>query len=264
LTGNVGGISTRGFEGGSSITVNNSSISNNLTDSGGGIYSFWSYVTIANSTLSGNSAGTSGGGIYAEGPLVRISNSTISGNSAGTSGGAIFNNTSGYLEIDNSTISGNSADSGGGIYNVNHVDVSNTILNAGVSGENIFNNGGIVTSYGYNLSSDDGGGFLTGPGDQINTDPLLGSLQNNGGPTFTHALLPGSPAIDAGDPNFSPPLLTISEPVLSIACSTVASISVHLKRNRHAVAPVHATAASNPATSPVAWHTKKKRTAWSR
>jgi hypothetical protein len=46
---------------------------------------------------------------------------------------------------------------------------------------------------------------LTGSGDQINTDPMLGSLQDNGGPTFTHALLPGSPAIDAGDPNFTPP-----------------------------------------------------------
>ena len=44
-----------------------------------------------------------------------------------------------------------------------------------------------------------------GPGDQINTDPLLGPLQDNGGPTVTHALLPGSPAIDAGDPNFTPP-----------------------------------------------------------
>ena len=55
------------------------------------------------------------------------------------------------------------------------------------------------------LSSDNGGGYLTGPGDQINTDPLLGPLQDNGGPTFTHALLPGSPAINAGDPSFTPP-----------------------------------------------------------
>jgi hypothetical protein len=83
--------------------------------------------------------------------------------------------------------------------------MSNTILNAGASGENIFNDGGTVTSFGNNLSSDDGGGYLNGPGDLINTDPLLGPLQNNGGPTFTHALLPGSPAIDAGDPNFTPP-----------------------------------------------------------
>jgi hypothetical protein len=46
---------------------------------------------------------------------------------------------------------------------------------------------------------------MTGPGDQINTDPMLGPLQDNGGPTFTHELLSGSPAIDAGDPNFTPP-----------------------------------------------------------
>ena len=46
---------------------------------------------------------------------------------------------------------------------------------------------------------------MTGPGDQINTDPLLGPLHNNGGPTVTHALLPGSRAIDAGDPSFTPP-----------------------------------------------------------
>ena len=62
-----------------------------------------------------------------------------------------------------------------------------------------------MTSNGYDLSSDNGGGYLNGPGDQINTDPLLGPLQDNGGPTLTYALLPGSPAIDAGDPNFTPP-----------------------------------------------------------
>src|SRR5205823_155444 len=45
------------------------------------------------------------------------------------------------------------------------------------------------------------------PGDQINTDPLLGPLQNNGGPTLTYEPLTGSPAIDAGDPNFTPPPL---------------------------------------------------------
>jgi hypothetical protein len=142
-----------------------------------------------NSTISGNSAGTSGGGIYEFGAPLDVS-----------------------LDVRNSTITGNSAPSGGGIYNKRPpvgdsvVEISNTILNAGASGENIFNDGGIISSLGYNLSSDDGGGYLTGPGDQINTDPLLGPLQDNGGPTLTHALLPGSPAIDAGDPNFhSPP-----------------------------------------------------------
>ena len=79
------------------------------------------------------------------------------------------------------------------------------MLKAGKMGGNIYNDGGTVISHGYNLSSDNGGGYLNGPDDQINTEPLLGPLQDNGGPTLTHALLPGSPAIDAGDPNFTPP-----------------------------------------------------------
>ncbi len=61
-----------------------------------------------------------------------------------------------------------------------------------------------MSSLGYNLSSDNGGGFLTATGDQINTDSMLGPLQDNGGSTFTHELLSGSPAINAGDPNFDP------------------------------------------------------------
>jgi hypothetical protein len=85
------------------------------------------------------------------------------------------------------------------------LDIESTILNRGELGPNISNDSGTVTSRGYNLSSDDGGGVLNGPGDQINTNPLLGPLQNNGGPTFTYQLLPASPAIDAGDPNFTPP-----------------------------------------------------------
>ena len=90
--------------------------------------------------------------------------------------------------------------------NFGPLQIGNTILNRGDSGDNIHSFGVVtVTSLGYNLSSDDAGGFLTGPGDQINTDPVLGPLQDNGGPTFTYALLPGSPAIDAGDPNFIPP-----------------------------------------------------------
>jgi hypothetical protein len=164
------------------------------------------YITITDCTISGNFSAPGEGGIFGGvGTLLTVANSTISGNSAGTSGGGIYN--VGSLHVANCTISGNSAPSAGGegIYNDAVVEISNTILNAGALGENIFNNGGTVTSDGYNLSSDDGGGYLTGPGDQINTDPLLGPLQSNGGPTFTHGLLPGSPAIDAGDPNFSPP-----------------------------------------------------------
>jgi hypothetical protein len=104
-------------------------------------------------------------------------------------------------------MSGNSAPTGGAIDNIGTTTIGDAVLDAGASGGTIFNRGGTVTSLGYNLASDNGGGVLTGPGDQINADPLLGLLQDNGGPTFTHALLPGSPAIDAGDPNFTPPPL---------------------------------------------------------
>jgi predicted outer membrane repeat protein len=208
-----GNFSTTGgggiFATNTSLNVANSTISGNSTgSSGGGISISGSGLvpgsSIVNSTISGNSAKTSGGGIGGGGGDLSIVNSTVSGNSAGTSGGGIFTSDT-SLRVAASTITGNSAPSGGGIYNVGSVEVSNTILNAGASGENIFNDGGTFTSFGYNLSSDDGGGYLKGPGDQIDTDPLLGPLQDNGGPTFTHALLPGSPAIDAGDPNFHPP-----------------------------------------------------------
>ena len=97
---------------------------------------------------------------------------------------------------------------GGGLRNVDGgtVQIGNSILNSGSSDAN-FNNLATVISQGYNISSDNGGGFLTGTGDQVNTDPMLGPLQNNGGPTFTHEPLSGSPAINAGDPNFVPPPL---------------------------------------------------------
>ena len=198
-----------------SLTVLNSTVSGNSTDegyAGGGISSGTfkapASVIVVNSTISGNSASGGGGGIANSYWGVTIINSTISGNSAGDTGGAIANY-GGGVQIANSTLNGNSAPSGGGINNVGGqfggtLETGNTIFNRGASGENIVNSG-TITSDGYNICSDDGGGLLNAPGDQINTDPLLGPLQDNGGPTLTHAPLPHSPAIDAGDPNFSAP-----------------------------------------------------------
>jgi hypothetical protein len=196
------------------LTILNSTLSGNSADEDGGGISSGTFkspggVTVINSTISGNSTSSGGGGIAIQYGGLTLVNSTLSGNSAGDEGGGIANYT-GRVQVANSTLSGNSAASGGGIYNVagqfgGTIEISNTILKAGALGENIFNNGGTVTSGGYNISSDDGGGLLTGPGDQINTDPLLGPLQDNGGPTLTHLPLLGSPAIDAGDPNFMPP-----------------------------------------------------------
>ena len=102
-----------------------------------------------------------------------MSSSTLSGNLASVNGGGIYNNGNG----------GNAS-----------LEIGSTIL----KDSTIANVSGSVSSDGYNLASDAGGGFLTRTADQINTDPMLGPLQDNGGPTFTHALLPGSPAIDKG------------------------------------------------------------------
>jgi hypothetical protein len=147
-------------------------------------------------TLSANN-----GGIFADvrSDLV-LTNSTLSGN-----GVAVTNYDNVFTtSISNCTLNESSVNTGD-IFNATGVlTIDNTVLKVGPSGHSIVNFG-TVTSLGYNLSSDDGGGYLNGPGDQINIDPMLGPLQDNGGPTFTHELLPGSPAIDAGDPNFAPP-----------------------------------------------------------
>ncbi len=213
------------------LTLNNSTVSLNSADGngGGGIYNLGNtfngkkgdaIVEVDNCTLSDNSSQANGGGIYNDGMAlgvahVQIVNSTLSGNSATNDGGGVYNSGAfgdATLQIENSTLADNSAQlSGGSIHNFGVLgtdattDLANTILKAGTPGGTIFNDRGTVTSEGYNLSSDDAGGLLTGPGDQINTDPLLGPLQDNGGPTFTHKLLKGSPAIDAGEPGFTPP-----------------------------------------------------------
>jgi predicted outer membrane repeat protein len=208
------------------LSITNSSVSGNSAEqSGGGIFSNGAFsghahLQITNSTVSGNSAVEYGGGIYNSGSAgeatLEAENSTFSDNSVQLSGGGLYNDGAFGLAavlIREVTFFGNVAQSSGGsIFNFKHVeagqvtvDLSDTILMAGAAGGNISNDLGTVTSAGYNLSSDDGGGFLTGPGDQINTDPLLGPLQDNGGPTLTHRPFPGSSAIDAGNPSFTPP-----------------------------------------------------------
>ncbi|MGE5303215.1 MAG: choice-of-anchor Q domain-containing protein [Alphaproteobacteria bacterium] len=193
------------------MTITGSTISNNQTGNpghfgayGGGIVNYGT-LTIQDSTITGNAAlggdlqGGEGGGI--SGNNITITNSTITGNSALRGGGV-----AGGGNLAHTTFSNNSASlAGGALYVTSTLELGNTILKAGASGVNIFNNGGTFITHGYNISSDDGSGLLNGPGDQINTDPMLGPLQDNGGPTFTEALLPGSPAIDAGDPKFTPP-----------------------------------------------------------
>lgn len=192
------------------LTLNNCTLVDNSAWYGGGISTNWlgggaATVTIINSTFFGNSAIDWGGGVLNDAAAtLTIIHSTLSGNWSLDVGGGIFNEDSTTLTITHSTLSGNSAAHyGGGFYNEGGtLEIGHTILDGGSSGANIYNVDqlGTVISLGYNLSSDNGGGYLTATGDQINTDPRLGPLQDNGGPTFTHLPASDSPAIDAGDP----------------------------------------------------------------
>jgi hypothetical protein len=203
-----GGILNYGFGGVAAAQITNSTFNDNLSGYGGGVENYAlsggnATVGVDNSTFSSNSA--SFGAAIENAGTTTISDSKVNDQTKRASSGRP--GTLATLTITNSTFSNNSAP--GSADSVDNslamTSIGNTVMNAGAGGTNITNENGIVISRGYNLSSDDGSGYLTGAGDQINTDPLLGPLQDNGGPTFTCALLPGSPAVDMGDPNFTPP-----------------------------------------------------------
>lgn len=194
------------------VEIRNSVIQGNTSaDWGGGIQNLGT-MTIDNSLISGNSAlgdhafadvGGFGGGIHVFGWLT-ISNTTISGNSAedncwggcrpGKGGGIYVASRNPILE--HVTIADNHASIHSGVFlgAAASIQLKSTIMANNLGGDNcgFF---GEVTNLGHNLDSGNSCGFMS-PSDLVNTDPLLGPLQDNGGPTFTHALLPGSPAID--------------------------------------------------------------------
>jgi len=186
---------------GSTLTVINSTFSGNSAEEGGAICN-GGKLTIANSSFVGNTAIDGKGGGIRNYRTLTINNSTFSGNSVpGGIGGAIHNGEyvqqTGTLAINNSTISGNTAGDSGGIFNLK---LTTTVIQNSIVANNSGGNcGGVMTSNGYNLSSDSSCSF-DGAGDLSNTDPYLGPLQDNGGPTQTMALLEGSPAIDTGNP----------------------------------------------------------------
>ncbi len=206
------------------MNVNNSTLSGNSAPdgSGGGISNAYGTTDITDSTLSNNSAYYDGGGIFNYGSLT-IRNSTFSSNiSSNGSGGGVFHTDMNNMSVSNSTFSGNTALTGGGIYND---DATVTLINSTFSGNlatfgdfggsGIFNAGELNYSNTIIANSVERLDCFTLLG-TINTnvnnlvedgtcsptfsgDPNLGPLQNNGGPTQTHALLTGSSALDAGD-----------------------------------------------------------------
>jgi hypothetical protein len=198
-----------------SMTINNSTISENIVRA---------TTSCSGQTFAG---AADGGGIANEGHLT-IHQSTIaanrgeytntSENQCRSAGGGIFNKTdSASLTVSRSTVSLNQASAGAncttGSYGAgiareqseSFISISDSII-AGNSAASKPDISGAFVSGGYNLFGESTGGSGYAATDILNVDPLLGPLQNNGGPTQTMALLPGSPAIDAGDPNpFDPP-----------------------------------------------------------
>lgn len=219
--GSGGGIFNTG-----TLTIRNSTVSNNQTgtgsggvNTGGGIQNSGGTANIIDSTVSGNSASGNannrGGGIFnGNSGLVRITGSTVSGNSvSGTGinfGGGIHNETNGTVTLASSTVSDNSASggdsitsfkAGGGIFNNGGtVNARNTIIAGNSASTSAPDFSGALASQGYNLIGSTTAVTITGDttGNVLNQNALLGPLQNNGGPTLTHAPLDGSPAIDAG------------------------------------------------------------------
>ena len=141
-----------------------------------------------------------GGGILSYGNLT-LTNSTVSGNTATNASGGIYN-VFGALTITNSTVSANTStnSSGGGIYNAGTARLTNTIVARNRATADPDVGGMAFDSEGNNLIGNTGGSTGWSASDLLNQQkPLLGPLQNNGGPTNTLALWPGSPAIDAAD-----------------------------------------------------------------
>jgi hypothetical protein len=206
-----GGICNSG-----TLTLTNSSVSQNTADgegpegytcgAGGGIKCERGSLILINSLVNGNQSMDAdpfrevgvGGGIHIGcNCSATITNSTISGNRSVKLGGGIF--VHGDLELINCTITDNiTKGEAGGVYVRGHMDYMNTIIadNTGQGGSCIIGGPG-----GYKGEGSIGGNTNNlVRGGNCNPDfsdkPMLGPLADNGGDTLTHALLPGSPAID--------------------------------------------------------------------
>jgi len=220
-------------EGGELTLIDSQLAGNHATIDGGGLATAFGAATIISSTISGNYAGNpccsggGGGGIHLYADNVSLLASSVSGNVIpdGVKGAGILMGGNAVLTVTNSTISNNSGGDGSGLYSYfntlsfynatiagnsaagltmqgGHANLSNTIM-SGNGLADCYNDpgyGGSVTSLGYNLIENATGCSLTGT-DITGASAVLGALQANGGPAPTQAILPGSPAINAGNPS---------------------------------------------------------------
>ncbi|CAN5528624.1 hypothetical protein BH24ACT20_BH24ACT20_02700 [soil metagenome] len=196
--GDAGGVNNRG-----DLMLDGVAVKNNTASNYGGILSNGSTLNLTDSAVSGNSATGDAGGVIQIGGTANITNSTVSGNRADRINGGVAAGGGALMNILNSTIVSNTSGRlGGGILTAGPLTLV-TVKNTIVSGNTVNNcdtaqvSGGTISSQGNNVSSDASCGFTTST-DKQSTNPKLGPLANNGGPTDTRALLSGSPAIDAG------------------------------------------------------------------
>jgi hypothetical protein len=186
------------------ISLSHCEIRGNSTISGngaGGIAGWQSTITLISTTVGGNV----GFGIRIDRGTIRITQSTVSENQ-----GIGVRNFSGRVALINSTISGNlgsgiystGVSSQPGFFEVINCTVTNNRSENGAGVHQLINSVGTVSNsvVSGNVPQDvvQGPGGIGGSFNLIGGDPMLGPLADNGGPTLTHALLPGSPAINAG------------------------------------------------------------------
>ncbi|MEB3261073.1 MAG: choice-of-anchor Q domain-containing protein [Cyanobacteriota bacterium] len=210
----VGGLSPSGggIENAGTMVVRDTTIADNQGgDFGGGIYND-SRLTLVNSTIRGNAASTGGGlhNSYSESQS-SLFNVTVSGNTASLGGAGGINNEGGLINVINSTITANThtgiLNYAGGISNsrTNGVTIKNSIVAGNIKTDTRVSNSPDLTGSFVGNANNFIGALGTATGsigqgtDRVGGDPLLAPLADNGGWTLTHALLPGSPAIDGGN-----------------------------------------------------------------
>src|SRR5579875_2830507 len=205
------GLADNGAQGGGAVfalgalSVTSTTFSGNsapsATGTSGGAINSSGSLSVSFSTFTGNS-GQEGGGIFNQstGAAATITDSTFNGNTAGTNGGGAIQNF-GTATITWSTISGNGAPFGADLHNDpapgNSMTVAETIVaNGGGGGSNCSGSAAVIDG-GYNIDSGTSCGFSAAHGSKSDTDPDLGPLADNGGPTQTMALAADSPAVNA-------------------------------------------------------------------
>ena len=205
LTGNSARLGGALYATGGSATlsISNSTLADNTAgNAGGAVYgAYAALVTLDSSTLSDNTAANRGGAValYYNGATARATDTTFSANSAGSNGGAAYAAYDTRLELTHATLAGNSAAVGAGISSDGSsttLSLRNSIIAGGLGGDDCEGS----PTYNVNLNNLVEDGTCSGSASsQVTGDPILGPLQDNGGTTETHAVLSGSPVIEAGD-----------------------------------------------------------------